>query len=190
MSWTQLLEIISALFSITYSLLLMREKTIGWWFGIAASLVGMILFFVTKLYAQSAISLYYAGVGVYGLWYWKKAEKRNEHIHIWSSQTHIISIIIFASISLFAGLLFEFYTDSRSPYLDSFITFFGFLASVKEARKILSSWVYWFVINALSVVLYYQQDLYFYSGLMVVYAAICVSGYLNWYRIYIASLSN
>lgn len=184
MSINQLLEIASAVFSIIYSLLLMREKTIGWWFGIAASIAGVVLFYLTKLYAQSIISVYYAGVGIYGLWYWKNAEEKNEHISIWPILAHIKYIIIFGVISFLCASFFIKYTDSASPYLDSFITAFGLLASIKEARKILTSWVYWFVLNALSVVLYYQQGLYYYAALMVVYTFICIGGYLSWYNIY------
>jgi nicotinamide mononucleotide transporter len=58
------------------------------------------------------------------------------------------------------------------------------LASIKEARKILTSWVYWFALNALSVMLYYQQELFYYAGLMVVYTLICVGGFISWYKIY------
>ena len=184
MSINQLLEITSAGLSIIYNLLLMREKTLGWWFGIAASVTGVILFYYTKLYAQSIISIYYAGVGVYGLWYWKNAEQKNEHIANWKILTHVKFIALFGLISFLCATLFIKYTDSVSPYLDSFITAFGLLASIKEARKILTSWVYWFILNALSVVLYYQQELYYYACLMVVYTVICVFGYLNWYKIY------
>lgn len=184
MSFSQVLEVAGALTSIIYSLLLMKEKTAGWWFGIASSLIGTFLFFHTRIYAQSLISLYYAGVGFYGLWYWKTAEKRNEHIHVWTFKTHVTAIGTFILLSWIAGMLFKTYTDSQSPYLDSFITLFGLLASVKEARKILTSWVYWFIINGMSVMLYYQQELYYYAALMVVYTIICISGYLSWYRIY------
>lgn len=184
MMFSNYLEIAGAGLSIIYSLLLMREKTIGWWFGIASSLIGIVLFYQSKIYAQSMISLYYALVGVYGLWYWKKAEQKNEHIHNWGIITHIKAIILFTALSVLSAILFEKYTDSASPYLDSFITLFGLLASIKEARKILTSWVYWFILNALSVLLYYQQGLTYYALLMVVYTLICIGGFVNWYRIY------
>jgi len=179
-----LFEIGSAVFSIVYSLLLMFEKKLGWYFGIASSILGAILFYYTKIYAQSLISIYYAGVGFYGLWYWNKAEKTNEHIKIWKAINHIYAILILSVVSYFIAVLFMKYTDSTSPLLDSFITVFGLLASIKEARKILSSWIYWFVINALSVILFYQQGLYYYAVLMVVYALLCIGGYSNWLRIY------
>lgn len=178
------LEILGATFSIVYSLLLMREKSIGWWFGIASSLIGIWLFYQTKIYAQAMISFYFALVGCYGLWYWKQAEKQDKHIAIWPVKKHAIAVVVFTLLSLLSAYIFSNYTNSSSPYFDSFITLFGLLASVKEARKILSSWIYWFVINAASVVLYYQQGLYYYAVLMIVYTAICIPGYLNWMRIY------
>jgi nicotinamide mononucleotide transporter len=179
-----IVEIIGAICSIVYSLLLMREKSIGWFFGIASSLFGIVLFFESKIYAQAIISIYYAAIGVYGWGYWKKAQKRNEHIHSWTIQQHALMICCFTLLSLFSAYLFAHYTDSNSPYLDSFLTLFGLLASIKEARKVLTSWVYWFVINAFSVILYFNQNLHFYAAMMVVYTLICIPGFLNWYKIY------
>ena len=179
-----IIEFLGAVFSIVYSLLLMREKSIGWLFGIASSLLGIILFIESKIYAQAIISVYYAGIGIYGWLYWKKAEQRNEHIHKWKPQQHVLYITIFVVFSLLSSYAFENYTDSQNPYLDSFVTVFGFLASIKEARKILTSWMYWFMINSFSVMLYYNQQLDFYSAIMVLYALICIPGYLNWKKIY------
>lgn len=179
-----IVEFLGSVFSIVYSLLLMREKSIGWFFGIASSILGIILFVESRIYAQAIISVYYAGIGVYGWLYWKKAEQRNEHIHVWKPLQHLLYAGLFILLSLLSAYLFETYTDSQNPYLDSFVTLFGFLASIKEARKILTSWVYWFGINVFSVVLYYNQHLYFYAGMMILYALICIPGYLNWRRIY------
>ena len=178
------LEVFGAGFSIVYSLLLMREKMLGWLFGIAASIISMYLFFETKLYAQAVISIYYACVGVYGWMYWYKAKERNEHIHVWGIRQHVLYVGMFIILSLASTWVFKNYTDSASPYLDSFLTLFGLLASIKEARKILTSWVYWFVINGVSVYLYFSQHLYYYAAITVLYTIICIPGYLNWLKIY------
>lgn len=162
----------------------MREKTIGWLFGIIASVLGFILFFHTKLYAQAVISIYYGAIGVYGWVYWAKARQRNEHIHKWKPMMHIKAIAVFVILSVGCAWFFKASTDSQNPILDSFVTLFGLLASLKEARKILSSWLYWFIINLASAVLYAGESLYVYAALMVVYAAICIPGYLSWLRIY------
>lgn len=178
------IEAIGAASSIAYSLLLMREKSIGWLFGIISSLLGVILFFKTGIYAQALISVYYAAIGVYGWVYWRKAEKRDEHIHKWRFVYHLYAILLFTVLSIGSAWFFQSYTDSKQPVLDSFVTVFGILASLKEARKILTSWAYWFIINVFSALLYYQQALFVYAVMMLVYAAICIPGYLNWLRIY------
>lgn len=184
MHWTQVIELIGAVFSIIYSLLLMKEKKIGWWFGIVASFLSILIFYQTQLYAQAMISVYFAGIGFYGLWYWEKAQAKGIHIQLWKTKTHFIYIILFIALALGSSFLFQRYTDSANPILDSFITSFGLLASIKEARKVLTSWIYWFFINVGSVVLYYKQGLFYYSAIMLVYAIICIPGYLNWLRIY------
>jgi nicotinamide mononucleotide transporter len=184
MQLNEYLELTGSSFSIIYSLLLMKEKKWGWWFGIASSIIGVYLFYKSNTYGQALISLYYAGVGMYGFWYWSKAEKRDEHINRWKFNYHIYAIVLFGLISVLTGLLLQKYTSSTNTYLDAFVTIFGLLASLKEARKILSSWVYWFLINAASVLLYYQQGLTYYAWMMVIYTLICIPGYLNWLRIY------
>jgi nicotinamide mononucleotide transporter len=180
----QIVEALSAVFSILYSVLLMREKNIGWVFGILASILGFVLFLHTKIYAQALISLYYGAIGMYGWNYWSKAQKRNEHIHKWAPSMHVKVIAVFVLLSIGCAWLFDEYTDSQNPYLDSFVTLFGLLASLKEARKILSSWIYWLIINLASAVLYAGESLNVYAVMMVVYAAICIPGYLSWLRIY------
>jgi nicotinamide mononucleotide transporter len=184
MQWIQVLELTGAVFSVVYSLLLMKEKMIGWWFGIVASFVSMWVFYQTHLYAQAFISIYFAGIGFYGLWYWKKAKANHIHIQLWQTKTHVVYILLFSLLAMVSFYLFKRYTNSANPMFDSFITLFGLLASIKEARKILSSWVYWFVINAGSVVLYYQEGLFYYAAIMVVYTLICIPGYLSWLNIY------
>lgn len=179
-----ILEIIAACCSIIYSILLIKEKVVGWFFGILSSITSVVVFYHTQLYAQSLISIYYAAIGVYGWMYWKKARERNEHIHVWKLSMHLKAIVLFSCISILSWWIMKTYTNASSPLLDAFLTAFGFLASIKEARKILSSWAYWFVINALSGWLYYKQGLNIYAAMMLVYTIICIPGYIGWLKIY------
>lgn len=162
----------------------MREQKLGWLFGIVSAVLSGLLFLHTKLYAQSAIQLYFVAIGIYGWFYWSKAEKRNEHIHKWPYTNHVVALASCTLVSFVVSRLFMVYTDSPFPVLDSTLTVFGLMASIKEARKILSSWFYWLVINIGSAALYAQQQLYLYAVLMAVYAIICIPGYVSWLRIY------
>ena len=48
------------------------------------------------------------------------------------------------------------------------------------ARKVLENWLYWIVIDALSIGLYWDRGLYLYALLFAFYLVIAVFGYLRW----------
>jgi nicotinamide mononucleotide transporter len=48
------------------------------------------------------------------------------------------------------------------------------------ARKILENWVYWFVIDAVSVGLFVNRGLFLTAMLFVVYLVMIVVGYRSW----------
>jgi len=49
-------------------------------------------------------------------------------------------------------------------------------------RKILENWLYWIVINAVSVWLFMDRGLSLTSGLFALYIVLSVIGYLSWRR--------
>ena len=59
---------------------------------------------------------------------------------------------------------------------------FSFVASYMQAHKILSNWVFWIVINAVSVYLYSTRALDIYAALMVAYTALSIIGWIDWRR--------
>jgi nicotinamide mononucleotide transporter len=83
-------------------------------------------------------------------------------------------------LALILAWFFDTYTDADKPYLDAFTTIFSFLATYLEAKKVLSAWVYWIVINGLTITLYYSKGLDYYSGLTVVYFVMSFVGYMRW----------
>ena len=52
------------------------------------------------------------------------------------------------------------------------------------AHKILENWIYWFVIDAISIPLYIDRGLYLTAILFVMYLVIVVFGYFAWIREY------
>ena len=66
------------------------------------------------------------------------------------------------------------------PFLDSFTTWGAVIATYMVARKILENWLYWFVIDAVSIGLYLSRDLYFTAALFAGYLVMIVIGYRSW----------
>jgi nicotinamide mononucleotide transporter len=57
------------------------------------------------------------------------------------------------------------------------------IATYMVAKKVLENWVYWFVIDFISVFLFASRDLYFTSFLFAVYLIIIFFGYRSWVAI-------
>ena len=52
------------------------------------------------------------------------------------------------------------------------------------ARKILENWLYWIVIDSLSIFLYLERGLYLTAGLFAAYVIIVIFGFVTWTRHY------
>jgi nicotinamide mononucleotide transporter len=68
------------------------------------------------------------------------------------------------------------------PIVDSFTTVFSIFATYMVVKKILGNWLYWIVIDTVSVYLFYSRDLHLTSLLFMAYTIIAVFGYFNWLK--------
>ncbi|MBI1183204.1 hypothetical protein GC194_02950 [bacterium] len=182
-----LLEIIGTLLSLAYVVLLQYNKVWAWPSGILGSLIMAYTFFTATqpLYMETLSYVVYAVLGLYGWYYWLKGtqQKMETPIVEWQPRTHLLVIIIFSALVFVFAKFLENTNESR-PLFDSFTTLFALLGTYMQARKVLSNWWYWLVINASSVVLYLSTGFYYYAALSVLFTALSVSGYYKWLKIY------
>jgi len=178
------IELVSVLFSVFFLVLLMRQSIWCWPFGIVGSALGVVLFVspeaAVNLYSEAILYSYYVWIGIYGWIRWYSKSNEKIAIVFWSSKAHIIAIGLGLILAPALGYFMNTYTESNSPYIDAFTTVFSFIASYMQARKVMSSWHFWIVINAVSIGLYYSRDIYLYTGLMVVYFALSIVGLIQW----------
>ena len=76
----------------------------------------------------------------------------------------------------------DYYTDAAFPYFDAFVTVSSIVTTYMVARKILENWVYWLVVDSLSMYLYLERGLYLYAGLFALYLVLVVIGLVRWHR--------
>lgn len=180
------LEIIAVVLNLIYLILLIKEQIVCWFFGISGSIVSIYLFYSIGLYFESILYIYYVFIGIYGYQLWKKKNqpKGNLQIQTISLKKHFLIVTSGILFALIAGQYFKSYTDAVNSYLDAFTTIFSFIASFLEAKKILSSWLFWIVINTATILLYFQQSLDYYLLLTIVYVAFSFIGYIDWKKKY------
>ena len=176
-NWS-IVESIAVFFSVLYVVLAARENI--WCWGAACISVSIYIYicYTAKLYPETGLQVFYlimAGVGYY---MWNK--DNNEEIKEWSELKHLGIILLGTILTFFMGFYFSIYTDSVMPITDSFTTIFSLIATYMVVKKVLGNWLYWIVIDLVSVYLYFNRDLHLTSLLFVVYTIIAVFGYFSW----------
>tara|TARA_B100001287_G_scaffold106091_1_gene89305 strand:- start:4077 stop:4673 length:597 start_codon:yes stop_codon:yes gene_type:complete len=176
-NWS-IVESLAVFFSLIYVILAAKENI--WCWGAALISVSLYVYicYSAKLYPETGLQIFYLIMAIIGYFTWNK--KNKEKIKEWSEFKHLIIITLGALFSFIMGFYFFTYTDSAMPIIDSFTTVFSIIATYMVVKKVLRNWLYWIVIDLLSVYMYFQRDLHLTSLLFVAYATIAVFGYISW----------
>ncbi len=186
-----LIEWIAVITTLLYNYFLTREKIICWLFGIVSSVAGCLLFAEKELWGQFVLYVFYAAMGVYGWWYWHSGSNNQRPVVKWQPKLQWLVFVSGVILSLLVWLVYvSFFEGTQNVLLDSCITVFSFIATFKESRKVLSGWIYWIVLNALSAWLFTSSQLYGLAVLSAVYFVLSVIGYKSWQKSFRVGLSN
>jgi nicotinamide mononucleotide transporter len=79
--------------------------------------------------------------------------------------------------------MLEKYTEAALPFMDALTTWGAIITTYMVAKKVLENWIYWFVIDSISIYIFLSRDLYLTSFLFFTYLFIIVLGYKSWDRI-------
>ncbi len=180
------LEIGAVVFGLAYLFFLIQEKRICWLFGIASSLLSIVLFYQNNLYSEAILFVFYVIIGFYGYWLWTTKSEQNTPIKITKIPLKVLTLsILVASLGAVSlGWFFTNYSDADSPYFDAATTAFSFVASYLEVKKYIAAWLFWIVINGATIFLYLSKDLNIYTLLTVVYFAFSFFGFWQWRKKY------
>ena len=178
LSW----ENLAVVLAVAYLLLAMWENSLCWYAAFISTAIYTLLFWHVSLLMESALNVYYMAMAVYGWWQWQKGGARHSGIAIqrWRMGRHVQVVTGILLISVLSGWLLSRNTEAAWPYLDSFTTWASVATTYMVAKKVLENWLYWVVIDALSIFLYLDRGLYSTAVLFVVYVVIAVFAYFNW----------
>lgn len=181
-----LLELTAVVFAIAYLILAVRENSLCWFAAAISTVIFLAIFWDVKLYMESGLQMYYLGMAVFGWYQWRDAHDGSTGLQVsmWSMQQHLIALALIALLTLLSGSLLNAGTDAELPYLDSLTTWGSVVTTFMVARKVLENWIYWLVIDCISIYLYIDRELYFTSMLFAVYIVIIFFGWRSWSKRY------
>lgn len=183
MTW--IIEGVGAALAIAYLLLALKQNKLCWFAWIASSILYLYVMYQAGLYMESLLQVFYLCMGFYGLSQWSKTinNNQNTYVDLWSIGNHIFAISLVIVLSFLSGTLLSNFSNAALPFIDAFTTWGAIVASYMVAKKILENWIYWFVIDFISVFIFASRGLYFTSALFVTYLVIIYFGYKSWSKI-------
>ena len=183
-------EWLGASLGILYVILAAKESIWCWPAAFASTLIYTLLFWEGQLPMQAILNFYYMGMAVYGFILWQKSNSESSDIVISARPLMFHAIYILAGLvtSLLIGYYLSTLYEARLPYLDALVMVFSVMTTFLMARKILENWLYWIVIDAFAIALYWQTGFYVTIVMFLVYLVLAAYGYRNWKKL--ASQSN
>jgi len=181
---TSIIEWLAVLSSLTYVVLAAKRMLICWWFAFIGSSLFVYLCYVGHLYIESILQLFYVIMAVVGWFSWKLSKADDVEIKTWSFKNHVLNIVVSGFVALLLGFIFDHYTLQANPYVDAFTTCYSLSATFMVTRKIMGNWIYWIVIDLVSIYLYAQQDYYLTAVQYGIFTLLAIYGFMAWKKEY------
>ncbi|WP_185870718.1 nicotinamide riboside transporter PnuC [Blattabacterium cuenoti] len=153
--------------------------------GIGSTMIYSYLTFITSLYGDCIINLYYTGMSLYG-WYSRK-NKKNHPIAFSRKKDYFYTALLFVSTCIFSTMVYYYFNEklqSNSDYwtdgLDVFTTGIFFSGMYQMAMKKVESWIFWIIGNIISVPIYFLKGLVLTGFLFIFLVLLAIEGYVIW----------
>ena len=186
------LEAIAVVLAVAYLLLAAREHIACWYCAFVSSALFTVIFRDVSLLMESLLNVFYVVMAVVGWYTWRYGGNTHAGVRIrtlkpWQHLAIVLALLLAAGAN---GWFMQRYTTAVWPYLDAFTTWASVLTTFLVVWKVLENWLYWLVIDSLSIFLYIDRELYLTALLFAAYVVIVIFGFIHWRRLYREDTAN
>lgn len=184
--WQQqnIFEVFAVILSVAYVWLAAEGSIWCWPAALFSTLLFVYVFWDVSLLFQMMLTMYYVVMAVVGFLHWRRTNEAGFVTLHMPLKLHLILLSLGMVLTIVLSLLAKQYAQQWFGYdllyLDAGVTVFSLLATYLTVKKYLQSWMYWSIINFLSIYLFMANELYLTVALMLIYIAIAMRGYINW----------
>ncbi|WP_037575790.1 nicotinamide riboside transporter PnuC [Sporocytophaga myxococcoides] len=179
------IEIIATIFGIICVVLTIRQHIACWPAGLVQVFLYIFVFYQAKLYADMVLHVIYVLLSIYGWYHWSMNKSGTQSSGV-STEGKFMYMYVFVCLisSFILGFLLTRYTDASFPYPDSFIMSGSLIAQWLMSRKKLESWIFWIITDVVAVYVYWYKELYWTTGLYIVFLFLAIMGLVEWRKDY------
>lgn len=182
-SWLEAVAFVLALAMVICSA---YEKPLTWPLAIVSSALYVWLFYVSKLYGETVVNVFFVLSGLYGWFQWLFGHRARTpeplRVAVLPKRGITITVAAWAIGWLLFGAFLSRYTDSDVPWADAFVTSGSFVGTALLAKKYIENWSVWIAVNAASVALFLYKSLWLTTLLYAILFAFSFWGLRIWRR--------
>lgn len=177
-------ELLAVLLALAYVVLAIQRHVLCWPAAAISAGIYTWLFLHSGLYMESLLQLFYILMAGYGLYNWLTFGKENSQARLtivsYSGRFHLYWLGFLLVVTAIIALLLARTTQATMVWLDTPTTVFSLFATFLVARRVLENWLYWVVIDAAYVVLFWYKGFYPTAILFAGYTLMALYGYWRW----------
>ena len=180
-TWLEVIAFVLALANIACNVF---EIHWGWPLTIVASALYAWLFYVSKLYGEAGVNVFFAVAAVWGWWQWLRGHRADSSAPLKIARLDrkgvALTIGAWTVVWVMCALLLGTVTDSDVPWADGFVTAGSVVGTVLLGRKFIENWQLWLVVNAASIALFAYKGLHLTVVLYVIFLLLAIWGWIGW----------
>jgi nicotinamide mononucleotide transporter len=180
------LEAVAVVLAIAYLLFATYEHIACWYCAFFSSAIFVAIFWDVSLLMESVLNVFYVVMALFGWFTWRYGGKEHEGvpIRLLKGWQHVAILVFLLLATSSNGWFMQQNTTAVWPYLDAFTTWASVITTFMVVWKVLENWLYWLVIDSISIFLYIDRELYLTALLFSGYVVIVIFGFIQWRKKY------
>jgi nicotinamide mononucleotide transporter len=178
------IEIIAAVFGVVSVFLSVKQNIWSWPTAIINVGLYIIVFFESKLYADTGLQVVYVVLNAYGWYHWLYGGKNRTELPVSKTSARLgtlLGMLVLAGTAVI-GTFLSRQTDAALPYVDAFTTSTSLVAQWMMTRKLLENWIIWVAVDVIYIGMYIYKSLYVTAVLYLIFLILSALGYVQWKR--------
>jgi nicotinamide mononucleotide transporter len=178
------IEIVAAAFGVISVFLSVRQNIWSWPTAIVNVGLYIIVFYESKLYADTGLQVVYVVLNAYGWYHWLYGGKNRTELPVTRTPARLwlLLVALGATGTALIGTLLSQKTDAALPYVDAMTTSTSLVAQWMMTRKLLENWIIWVAVDVVYIGMYIYKSLFVTAVLYLIFLILSAMGYVEWKR--------
>tara|TARA_R110000868_G_scaffold42019_2_gene142566 strand:- start:165 stop:791 length:627 start_codon:yes stop_codon:yes gene_type:complete len=175
-------EYAAILFSLVYIFLASKGNIWCWLAGFACTFFYTFIFIYLKIDSQVILNIIYMILAVIGWMEWlKPLQPKHGSLFVhWPLLKHLKFFGLLILLALCLRFVLPNWFNDNYAFIEAWLFVASLLATMLTIYRVIESWLYWIVINFISMGIYWQTEA---SGILWLYLTsivLALLGYRNW----------